>query len=302
MNVKGWIAGLLFVPALVAGVEALSFHVRERNNGSIVSGGERREYLLYVPQSYDASKPVPLMISMHGAGGWPKQQMDLSQWNEVADRDGFIVAYPAGSEGPGPRVWHVGDGAASVKDVRFIADLIEKIGAAYNIDRHRIYANGFSNGGGMSFALSCAMPDRIAAFGLVGAALPSTIAWCTDRRPAPMIAFHGTDDPDAAYGGGETWMSPFPFASVERFAMTWAQRNRCASQPVESKAAPDVARREYTHCADGASVILYTIHGGGHTWPGGGELPAYFVGPNTHSINATREMWSFFQAHQSSAR
>ena len=82
-----------------------------------------------------------------------------------------------------------------MRDVRFISELIDKLEAAYNIDPARIYANGFSNGGGMAFVLSCTLSDRIAAVGMVGAAQTLPWSWCTDHRPVPMIAFHGTADP-----------------------------------------------------------------------------------------------------------
>ena len=81
-----------------------------------------------------------------------------------------------------------------MKDVRFISELIDTIASAYNIDRSRVYANGLSNGGGMSFALSCTMPDRVAAVGMVGAAQLLPFEWCADRHPVPMIDFHGTAD------------------------------------------------------------------------------------------------------------
>jgi polyhydroxybutyrate depolymerase len=61
--------------------------------------------------------------------------------------------------------------------------------------------------------------------------------------------------------------------------------------------APDVTRLEYTGCADDASVLLYTIEGGGHTWPGGGPLPEWFAGRTSHGVNASLEAWRFFSAH-----
>src|SRR5262249_1861912 len=153
--------------------------------------------LLHVPRSYDRARPTPLVISMHGAGGWPAQQMDMSRWNALADERGFIVVYPSGTGLP--KVWQVGTGGDLVKDVRFIADLIDAMQASYNIDRSRIFANGLSNGGGMAFVLSCTMADRIAAVGLVAAAMSLPWSWCTDLRAVPMIAFHGTADPIIPY-------------------------------------------------------------------------------------------------------
>jgi polyhydroxybutyrate depolymerase len=295
-RVIGAVVILIALPAASALIEAVSFHVHNRNNGSIVSSGRTREYLLYVPKSYDPRKPAPLVISMHGAGGWPVQQMELSGWNALAESEGFIVAYPSGS-GIGPRIWNVNRGPGLLRDVRFISDLIDKLAASYNIDRTRIYANGLSNGGGMSFVLSCTLSDRIAAVGMVGAAQSLPWSWCIDRRPVPMIAFHGTADPMALYKGGVSWVTPESFPDVPTWTANWAQRNRCRPEPVESAVAADVTRIEYTNCADDAAVVLYRIEGGGHSWPGGKPIPEWFVGPTTRSIDATRTMWAFFRAH-----
>jgi len=288
---------LIALPAIVAPIEAVAFYSANRDNGSFVSSGEKREYVLYVPRSYDRSRPTPLVISMHGAGLWGAAQRDISRWNELADMKGFIVVYPSGVGGSGVRIWRAEPGEGLTKDVRFISDLIDTLSASYNIDSTRIYANGLSNGGGMSFALSCTLSDRIAAVGMVGAAQTLPWRWCTDERPVPVISFHGTADPDVPYNGGPSWISPRPFPNVPRWSANWAKRNRCGDNPLESKVAGDVTRREYTGCAADAAVVLYTIQGGGHTWPGGMPLPEWFVGRTTRSIDATSLMWAFFVAH-----
>ncbi len=248
-TVIGAVLILISLPVVFALIEAVSFYVQNRNNGSMVSSGEKRKYLLYVPRSYDRSKPTPLVISMHGAGGWPTQQMNLSEWNRLAESQRFIVVYPSGAEGAGPRIWRVGPGTGLMKDVRFISALIDKLEAAYHIDPARIYANGFSNGGGMAFVLSCALPDRIAAVGMVGAAQTLPWSWCTDHRAVPMIAFHGTADPFALYNGGASWVAPRSFPAVPTWTANWARRNRCGPNPVESAVATDVTRTEYSKCA-----------------------------------------------------
>ena len=288
---------LISLPVLLVARDAVSFSVSTRSNGSFVSSGRKREYVLYVPASYDRNKPTPLMISMHGAGGWAVQQRDLSGWNRVADAQGFIVVYPDGVEGVGPRIWHVGRGPGLERDVRFISALIDTIEAAYNIDPTRIYANGLSNGGGMSFALSCTLSDRIAAVGLVAAAQTLPFSWCTDRKPVPMIAFHGTDDPGVPYNGGKTWIAPDAFPNVPLWAKRWARRNQCAEGTIDSTVAAGVTRAEYRRCADDAAVVLYTIKGGGHTWPGGEPMPEWAVGRTSTAVDATSEMWKFFLAH-----
>jgi len=296
-NVLGTVLMILSLPSLLALATAESFQRANRDNGTMVSSGERRTYLLYVPRSYDRARPTPLVISLHGAGLWGAAQKDISLWNRIADRDGIIVVYPSGFAGSGPRIWRADGGADLAKDVRFISDLIDTLRAAYNVDTTRIYANGLSNGGGMSFVLSCTLSNRIAAVGLVGAAHLLPWSWCTDSTPVPMIAFHGTADNAAPYDGGMSWVASNRFPSIPGWTARWARRNRCATRPVVSAAATDVTRIEYPDCAGGSAVVLYRIEGGGHSWPGGGPLPEWLVGRTSHGVDATAVMWEFYREH-----
>ena len=288
------------LPPMFVLASAASFYAANRTSGTIVtSAGQTREYILHVPAGYDRTKPTPLVISMHGAENWPSFQMNLTQWNKAADEHGFIVVYPAG-EGGGPKIWQMRGyrTPSRMPDVMFISELIDTLEATYNIDPAMIFANGLSNGGGMTYLLSCTLSNRIAAFGPVAPALtlPADFT-CPDSRPAPMIAFHGTADRITPYEGAKVWIAPMPFPNIPEWTAGWARRNHCAATPVESPAAADVTRIEYTGCANDASVLLYRIGGGGHTWPGGTPMPEWLVGPTTHSIDATRMMWDFFRAH-----
>jgi polyhydroxybutyrate depolymerase len=222
--------------------------------------------------------------------------MNLSGWNRLADEHGFIVVYPSGSGFP--KIWHVDRGAGLMRDVRFISQLIDTLEKAYNIDPARIYVNGFSLGGGMAFVLSCALSDRVAAVGMVAAAQTLPWSWCTDHRPVPMIAFHGTADL-VPYQGGPSPdpFNPLTFPAVRDWTANWARRNRCGPNPVEIAVGADVARLEYTNCADDAAVVLYSIWEGGHTWPGGKPLPEWICGRTSSSIDATSQMWAFFREH-----
>jgi polyhydroxybutyrate depolymerase len=284
---------ILSVPAVLALTEAVSFYSKNRNNGTIVSSGERREYLVHVPRSLDRTKPAALVLSLHGAGGWPALQRDVSRWNDLADREGFIVVYPAGRDAPGPRVWHMG----GERDPQYIADLIDKLRGEYHIDPRRIYANGLSNGAGMSFALSCKMPERFAAIGMVGSALLLPSSWCRSSQPVPMIAIHGLRDRAAPYDGGTSWIVPDTLPGFLPFGAGWARRNRCAPDTQEVEIRDGVTKREYKGCANDATVVLYTLRDGGHTWPGGAALPEWFLGKTIENFDATAEMWRFFQQH-----
>ncbi len=288
---------LIFAPAVLALSQAASFHLRHRNSDTIVSSRTEREYLLHVPERYDRSRPTSLVITMHGGSMWPAAQAKLDGWRRVADEHGFIVVYPSAMSGRGPRAWAAGVGPRQAREVRFISDLIDTLSARYNIDATRIYANGLSNGGGMAFALSCALGDRIAAIGLVAPAIFMSWSACADPRPVPMIVFHGTADPVTRYHGGKTWVAPIVFPDIPRFVATWARRNGCAPSPVDSSTATDVSRRRFIDCANGASVDFYTIEGGGHTWPGGTKLSEWFAGVTSNGVDASEQMWQFFHAN-----
>ena len=136
-SVLGALLVIIGLPLVVVLIEAVSFYVLNQNNGTIVSSDQKREYLLYVPRSYDRTRPTPLVISMHGGAMWPAAQMETSQWNKVAESQGVIVVYPSGIGGDGPRHWRVGRGAGLMMDVRFISELIDTLEAAYNIDPTR---------------------------------------------------------------------------------------------------------------------------------------------------------------------
>jgi polyhydroxybutyrate depolymerase len=304
MKIKKIILGAAVVvvglPLVVILIAIVAISVLDRTNGTIVSSGETREYLLHVPDSYDGAEPAPLVISLHAGFTWPAHQMNLSRWNRLADEHGFIVVYPSGSEVP--KRWHTfHPGAGLERDVRFISELIDTLRSAYNIDPARIYANGMSNGGGMAFVLSCTLSDRVAAVGMVAPAQSLPSGWCTDTRPVPMMAFQGDADPIVPYDGGPLG-DPFNpvkpvFPAVRDFVASWAERNRCAASPVLSTVAPDVTRLEYPDCAEGAAVVLYTLSGGGHSWPGGKPPPEWWVGTTNTSIDATSELWAFFLEH-----
>lgn len=302
--ILGAVVIVVGLPLVVMLIAIVWISALDRTTGTIVSSGETREYLLHVPDSYDSATPTPLVVSMHAGATWPAHQKNLTRWNRLADENGFIVVYPSGTPQAFnvARIWHTFDsGAGLERDVRFIAELIDTLRSAYNIDSTRIYADGMSNGGGMAFVLSCTLADRIAAVSMVAPAQALSRDWCMATRPVPMIAFHGTADRLVPYDGGRFGdpLNPVKpiFPAVRDFVAGWAARNGCVAGPVESPVAPDVTRREYADCAAGAAVALYTVSGGGHTWPGSKPLPEWRVGPNSNGIDATREIWAFFREH-----
>ena len=290
---------LLTVVVFLAFLGAIAFSWVDKSNGRLVTSGQDRKYLLYVPESYNPSTPTPLVISLHGFAEWPAHQMELSGWNSLAEENGFIVVYPSGSDFPKRWVLSSEAGAPTgpMLDVQFISDLIDQLENEYNIDPAHIYANGLSNGGGMSALLACKLSERIAAVGSVSGAYLFSREDCHPSRPVPMIAFHGTTDPIVPYQGGPSSSFDSPFPLIPEWIEAWAERNGCSLTPVELPGQGEVSGIQYTHCQQKAEVIFYTVDGGGHSWPGGEPLPKWIVGHTTQDIDATRVMWEFFEQY-----
>lgn len=284
--------GILALALVLVLAAAAAFSILNKTNGTLTSAGETRRYLVYVPESYDPAVPAPLVISIHGYAEWPAHQAETSRWNDLADQYGFIVVYPAGTSFP--MRWRTRDRADAQQDVTFLNDLIDTLARDYTIDPARIYANGLSNGGGMSFVLSCQLAGRIAAVGMVAGAYLYPWEDCQPTRPVPAMFFHGTADPIVPFHGGPSRSFDMPFPDVPVWVGEYAARSGCAGSPAVSSQG-SITTTAYSGCD--ADVTFYTVAGGGHTWPGGQPLPEWITGPTTTEIDASRLMWDFFQKH-----
>lgn len=264
---------------------------------TLVSGGQERAYLLYIAESYDATRPAPLVLSLHGFASNPRQQAEFSQWDEIADAHGFLLVFPRGTGRP--LRWNAGENwrqlGAAADDVGFIQDLIGALQSDLCVDAGRIYVNGLSNGGGMSHRLVCELSDLIAAAGMVAGAYPPLDEACQSQRPVPIITFHGTEDRIVPFDGANSF--GFAFPPVEAWARAWAVRNGCDLTPASIAPVGDVSGLRYGDCDSDAEVVLYVVEGGGHTWPGGLPLPEIIAGHTTRDISASAVMWDFFEAH-----
>jgi polyhydroxybutyrate depolymerase len=290
--------GLLGVIVLVGLILFISYSWLNRTNGRIETSGETRKYLLYVPESYDPAKATPLIVSLHGFIEWPAHQAQISHWNEVADETGAIVVYPQGSGFP--LRWNSStvskEGEKPPKDVAFISDLIDKLESEFNIDPQRIYVNGLSNGGGMSYLLACELSDRFAAIGGVAGAYSLPLDECKPERPMPVILFHGTADQIVPYHGSAGASHGFDLPDIPGWVKAWAEKNGCNVDGVDDLPEQgEVSGVRYGGCEGGVEVEFYTIDGGGHTWPGGEGMPVWLTGKTTQDIDATRVMWEFFE-------
>jgi polyhydroxybutyrate depolymerase len=290
------VVGLLLGLGVLAGVLYFEIH---RANGEVVTGGKKRTYLLHVPKTYQPGRPTPLVISLHGFAEWPAHLMRLSHWNQLAEEFGFLVVYPSGSSFP--LRWHcngrINKPEQAQQDVQFISDLIDQLKKQYNIDEARVYANGLSNGGGMSFLLACQLSERIAAIGSVGGAYMLPWTEYKPKRPVPAMIFHGTADPLVPFHSKSSGRFAFSLPDIPQWVQSFAEHNGCQANSVPLPESGSVSGVRYKSGSNNADVVFYTVAGGGHTWPGGNAMPAFIVGNTTKDVDATRLMWDFFKDH-----
>lgn len=269
-----------------------------RSNGDVLTGGQRRAYLLHIPKTIPSNRPMPLVICLHGFAEWPAHLMRLSHWNQLADENGFLVVYPRGSGFPFR--WRCGGRFIKQEelsqDVQFISDLIDQLKKEYKIDETRIYINGLSNGGGMSFLLACQLSERIAAIGGVAGAYVLPWPEYHPKRSVPAIIFHGTADPLVPFHAKSSGRFNF-LPDIPLWVKTLAEHNGCQTNAVPLPRNGSVSGVRYKAGTNNADVVFYTVNGGGHTWPGGKAMPAAITGETTQDIDATRFMWDFFVQH-----
>jgi polyhydroxybutyrate depolymerase len=288
---------------------ACSGTLRAKNSRkSLVVDGKTRTYTVHVPPASGSSKPMPLILALHGRLGTGEGQQRLSHLDKVSDAHGFLVAYPDGLD----RSWADGRGGSpsdknGVDDVKFLSQLIDKLAVEYNVDRSRVYATGMSNGGFMSARLACDLSNKIAAVAIVAASISTKLsAACQPAKPVSVLIFQGTDDPLVPFAGGALGHNGERglVLSHELTLRRWAALDHCVTSPSTqhiADAAGDgtpIDLQAYSDCAGGSEVLGYTVQKGGHTWPGGMQyVPEVVVGKTTRNLDASEVLWDFFSHH-----
>ena len=271
---------------------------------SLMIDGRNRSYTVHLPSGYTGEHPLPLVVVLHGGGGNAQNAIQMTGMSAKADKEGFIVVYPNGTGRLKDRLltWNAGFccGYAldqQVDDVGFIRTLIENLQQQYDIDSKKVYATGISNGAMMAYRLACELSDKIAAIAAVSGSLDTER--CQVANPLSVIVFHGTADMHILYDGGKPKQQldnhPRVDPPVSHTVAFWVKHGSCSTTPLQEKTG-QIIRDTYTNCRDNTGVILYTIQGGGHAWPGGAKGSAWGDEP-TQEISATDLMWDFFAQH-----
>jgi polyhydroxybutyrate depolymerase len=243
------------------------------SNGSLSSGGTMRTYILHVQTGYTGKTPVPVIVDYHGLGSTSSGEKGISGYATLGDTEGFATVFPQGIDD----AWNIGPcctTSRTVDDLAFTRALVKEVQAKVCVDPTRIYAVGYSMGGGMSHYLGCNAADLFAA--IAPAAFDLLIASeepCNPSRPITEITFRGTADPIVNYDGGAS-MPPnglgvtIHFLGAQGTFQKWAQLDGCTGSP----STPDSnGCSTYLQCKDGVEATLCTKQGGSHD-PGNPQL------------------------------
>ena len=249
----------------------------------LVVNNTNREYIIYVPENFTGTSSLPLLLSFHGLSSNMNFNYDYTNFDELAERENFIVVHPNGIDNR----WTVS--ATNNPDIDFIEALLDQLENDYNIASNRIYSTGMSNGGNFSFTLACGLNDRIAAIASVtGLMLQMAIGNCIPSRPLAVLHIHGTEDLIANY------------AFVQGGLDFWTDHNNTNDFPIisdipniDSGDGSTVKRFEYLNGNSNVEVQHLKITGGGHEWPG-------FSG--NMDINASEEVWNFVKSFDLSGK
>jgi polyhydroxybutyrate depolymerase len=262
---------------------------------NITVGSLQRSYILHVPRGYDGSKALPLVFVLHGGGGSAQSMVGSTGFDTKADSEGFFVAYLQGTVGDRSG-WNSGivdAGVAGADDVGFVRDLTKKLEKELKVDRKRVYAAGFSNGGFMTHRLAADLPELLASVAVVeGAIAVSSDGGKTfgtlgrSHGPIPIMMVHGkSDDAIKYYGGqgGHAFVKP-----VADAVAYWTRANGCKGKPASKTSAEGNVTDAYLDCQDGSAVILVSTAQGEHQWP---------TSDNAAKLAGTDTIWAFFKAH-----
>jgi polyhydroxybutyrate depolymerase len=185
--------------------------------------------------------------------------------------------------------WNYGNSTGD--DIGFINALYDKLVIDYNINIDRVYSVGMSNGGAMSYYLSCEMSDKIAAIASVtGAMTFIQLSSCNPIHPTPILQIHGTNDTIVG------------FSSMIFGLDYWKNYNNC-DLIADTISIPDYVLSDsstvdhiiFKNGNNGVTTELYKVYNGGHTWPG---TSAFFNnGVVNYDIDASVEIWKFFSKY-----
>jgi polyhydroxybutyrate depolymerase len=237
---------------------------------TVMVGSTSRTYYLHVPAKYDGTKQAPLVVDFHGLGGSGTSEAGSNPYKSVIDAEGVVSAYPDGVNGTNGTGWNLGPCCTNTDDVAFAKALVQDVEKMACIDAKRVYAVGYSLGGGMVHVLACQAADVFAAASPAAADLvKDNVANCKPARPITVFTFRGTADTAVPYDGGS--IGALTNIGAKATFQQWSEINQCTGSP---SAEDSNGCSTYSSCAGGVQITLCTKQGGGHdpgnasvSWP-----------------------------------
>jgi len=277
---------------------------------SISVNGTMRTYHLYVPKSLPTGG-VPLLVALHGGLGSGAQFEQNTDFDGLAEANGFLVVYPDGTStnlGPDHLVWNAGGccGAAeasrdNVDDVAFIRTLIVHLESTYDVDRARVFVTGHSNGALLAYVLACQLSQTVDAIAVQAGALLES--GCHPTDPVAAMEIHGTDDQNIPINGGKgsSELSGTTFPPPVDALETIASADGCS--PASTSPDPSneaVTIESWTPCAASTTVQWVKVSGANHAWmghPPSSPAAESLVGAPFMGFDSSAAVWSYLAAH-----
>jgi polyhydroxybutyrate depolymerase len=236
--------------------------------------GNDRHYILHVPPAYDVSKPMPMILALHGMGGSAASFEQRTRLNDIADREGFIVIYPDSTDWFNQKdwkTWDTGDGiippGKHVDDTKFLRRVIDDTQKDLNVDDKRIYMAGVSNGGMMTMHAAGALSDKLAAVAVVSGAMSGREQ--SPTQPLSVINIHGTNDSVIPINGIEAVPDSLTLLGIPTFKPNcyiptyWNIKDGITGAPTTEKIGNET-RQHYYNPKTGAEVEQIVVAGGEH--------------------------------------
>ena len=240
-------------------------------------GPEDRPATVRVPGDYDPAGSYPLVVLLHGYTASGSVQEAYFGLRTAVNRLDFISVLPDGLvDSLGNRYWNATDACCNVDgsrvdDVAYLTGLIDEAIDTYAIDPARVYLLGHSNGGFMSYRMTCDVAEKVTAIASLAGAAFFDPALCDPARPVSVLQIHGTLDSTVVYRGGTIGRARYPGARES--VLQYAERAGCTGElmPVEpvdfagSLPGEETTRETVSEgCSGGTDYALWSIQGGGH--------------------------------------
>ncbi len=266
--------------------------------------GLKRSFLIYVPENIKEN--APLVVAIHGYTSTAKILMGYSGINQIADLEGFMVAYPQGTkDSRNNNFFNVGyefHSDSKVDDIGFIREIVLNLSKEFKLNPEKVFATGMSNGGDMSYLLACRSSDLFTAVAPVaGVMMKDTLDNCNPDKKIPIFEIHGTKDLISKFQGDmknqDQWGPYYDLPStIEFWANLHALREKQIIQ-LEDKDKNDgttITFERYWSKESDKEVWFYIVNEGNHTWPG---MKGFFGRTANQDINTAEEIWSFFKKY-----